>query len=426
MTSAFLRVVNENPVLSRFGARPSRGVEPSSAVQLLRGPGTRGIEKLQIELRTRRLSLAEALDLHDAIARLERAGVLVSAHSSRLDLAHLLAVSSAAARSCSSLSGPIRAELTLGHLDLSKPLAAIGLRINTAISGIAKSQGVLVDSTGLSEAARDAEALWLAQTLDLVLGKIAERLGYEIEPGEVIPTGAEAVKLGLLSAMSELPPNRDRGRAIPCLPPHDGVALRLIRPMHLARESGLQAALGDLRGLARNDAIGAVVMVLDVAGMATSLADRWFSSVRRLAQTKPIVSYARVATSGGLLPLVAGTRAVASPFARLGAAGAIAYEIDRAGIPFWTSVRAPAGEVSAGGSLQRRADIAAGLLNARIAEARNLQERGREQVSHGALMTARQAHEYGLIDQVGTLWSALEVAHELAGADPARIRSGRS
>jgi ClpP class serine protease len=271
----------------------------------------------------------------------------------------------------------------------------------------------LVDPDGLSAAARDSEALWLSATLNLVLRIIADQLGHQLRPGDVIPTGAEAVRMGLLSHLSDSSP-APVGQALESLPCAEHIAVRRIHPSHLARASGLRTTLRGLIECAHNDAIGAIVIVLEASGLATSLADRWWSVVRSLGHTKPVVSYARLATSGGLLPLVSGTRAIANPLARIGAAGAVAYEVDRSSIPFWTSVQTPPGGVTARGSLQRRADIAAGLLNARIAEARSLDDAQRARVGQGALMTAREAYECGLVDRIGSISTAIEVARGLA------------
>jgi ClpP class serine protease len=57
-------------------------------------------------------------------------------------------------------------------------------------------------------------------------------------------------------------------------------------------------------------------------------------------------------------------------------------------------------------------------FKARVAEGRGMTDEQVEQIARGRVWTGAQAHEIGLVDELGDFETALALAKELAGLDP--------
>jgi protease IV len=197
-----------------------------------------------------------------------------------------------------------------------------------------------------------------------------------------------------------------------------------------------------LRHLRESRRVPAVVIDIDSpGGSATASADLYLA-IRRLAEAKPVVAAIRgVGASGAYLAALGAGRIVASPMAVVGSIGVISAGpraprlLERIGVSV-TETRA--GRLKGMGAPWRedtdeeRAKeqaIVDGFYDAfveRVAAARGFSDERARELATGEIWLAGQALELGLVDQIGDVEDAVEVAASLAGVPakgaPVRLR----
>lgn len=185
-----------------------------------------------------------------------------------------------------------------------------------------------------------------------------------------------------------------------------------------------------LRSLEENERIRALVIDIDSGGGAAGPSEYIFRSVEKVAKKKPVVAFIRgVGASGAYMVACGATKVIAIPTALVGSIGVIAmrpmlYEmLDRIGVhveitkagrlkDMFLPFREPTAE-------EREKEQA--LLESfydrfveLVADARNMgQDRVRE-LATGEVFTASQAKDNGLIDELGDLDTAIDLAQGLA------------
>jgi protease-4 len=196
------------------------------------------------------------------------------------------------------------------------------------------------------------------------------------------------------------------------------------------------------RRLRESARVPAVVLDIDSPGGSATGSDDLFLALERLAARKPLVAAIRgTGASGAYLAAVAARRIVANPTAIVGSIGVIAAGprlprlLDRVGV---TVSEHTAGRLKGMGApwrdeRQEESDKEQALVDAiyesfvgRVAKARGMTiERARE-LATGEVWLGDQARELGLVDEIGDLERAVELAAELAGVpakgSPVRIR----
>lgn len=190
------------------------------------------------------------------------------------------------------------------------------------------------------------------------------------------------------------------------------------------------------RALEENARVRAVVVDIDSPGGSAAASDYLHRALARLAARKPVVAFVRgTGASGAYLVSCAATKVVAIPSALVGSIGVISirpllYDLMRRwGIrvsvtksgrlkDMWSFFREPTPE-------ERQKEQA--LLDefyerflASVSEARKLPLEQVRALATGEIFSAGKAREMGLVDELGDLDTAIDLAMEL-GRVPRRI-----
>jgi protease-4 len=183
------------------------------------------------------------------------------------------------------------------------------------------------------------------------------------------------------------------------------------------------------RSLRDNDHIGAVVLDIDSPGGSATASDFLYLSLQSLAERKPIVAFIRgTGASGAYLLSCAASKIVAIPSAIIGSIGVISmrplvYEaLHRAGIrmnvtksaehkDMGSIFRPPTKEEQA--KEQGLIDDLYDQFVEAVAKARKLDKSAAKGLATGEVYTARKAQDLGLVDEIGDLERAIDLAAEL-------------
>lgn len=193
--------------------------------------------------------------------------------------------------------------------------------------------------------------------------------------------------------------------------------------------------LEDLRDFREDSAIKAVVLRIDSPGGSVAPSQEIYEAVKKTAEIKPVVvSMGSVAASGGYYIAVGGQQIVANPGTMTGSIGVLMefanYEelLKKIG---WQNIVVKSGRFKDIGSPNRPMsdadrqllqamidDVQSQFINA-VAQGRHLSVEKVKEVADGRIMTGQQALAVGLVDKLGGLETAIELAAELAGiTDP--------
>jgi protease-4 len=190
-----------------------------------------------------------------------------------------------------------------------------------------------------------------------------------------------------------------------------------------------------VRRLRESKRVPAVVLDVDSPGGSATASDGMFLALERLAAKKPLVAAIRgTGASGSYLAAMAARTIVAQPHAIVGSIGVISAGprlprlLDRLGISV-TENRA--GRLKGMGAPWRdetdeeRAkeqaivDAFYAAFVGRVARGRHLTEEKVRELATGEVWLGQEARELGLVDEIGDLERAVELAAEAAGV-PAR------
>lgn len=190
------------------------------------------------------------------------------------------------------------------------------------------------------------------------------------------------------------------------------------------------------RALEENSRVRAVVLDVDSPGGSAPAADYLHRSLAKLSAKKPVVAFIRgTGASGAYLLTCAATRIVAIPSAIVGSIGVISIRplvydmLRRWGIrvsvtksgrlkDMWSFFREPTTEERE--KEQALLDEFYERFVSTVAESRKMPPEKVRSVATGEVFSASKAQEMGLIDEVGDLDTAIELAMEL-GQVPRRI-----
>ena len=190
------------------------------------------------------------------------------------------------------------------------------------------------------------------------------------------------------------------------------------------------------RALEENARVRAVIVDIDSPGGAAAASDYLYRALARVAARKPVVAFIRgMGASGAYLLGCAATRLIAIPGALVGSIGVISirpllYEfLRRYGIgvsvtksgrlkDMWYPFREPTEEE--GQKEQALLDEFYEHFIATVASARRLDPERVRALATGEVFSAAQAKEASLIDELGDLERAIELAMEL-GNVPRRL-----
>jgi protease-4 len=185
-----------------------------------------------------------------------------------------------------------------------------------------------------------------------------------------------------------------------------------------------------LRAIEDNRRIRALVIDIDSPGGAAGPSEYVFRSVQKVAKKKPVVAFVRgMGASGAYMVACGASKIVAVPMALVGSIGVISMRpmlheaLDKIGVRMQVT---KAGRLKDMFSSFREAtpeehekeqalmDEVYGRFVEMVAEARGLDVGRARELATGEVFTARQAKEHGLIDELGDLDTAIDLAQGMA------------
>jgi protease-4 len=193
---------------------------------------------------------------------------------------------------------------------------------------------------------------------------------------------------------------------------------------------GHESVNADLRKAMDDDKVAAIVFRVNSGGGESLTSDLIGHQVHVATRTKPVVvSMVNVAASGGYMISYRASKMVADPMTITGSIGSISMKFnmkgfyDKLGMTqdfvtkgpkalIWSDSRDFTPEERARFEENHWQDFNAWLAD--VAAFRGMTFEGAEKLAHGRVFTGRQAKENGLIDEVGGLDRAIELAKELA------------
>lgn len=182
----------------------------------------------------------------------------------------------------------------------------------------------------------------------------------------------------------------------------------------------------------KNDKIRALVLDIDSPGGGVSASDYLYRSVLKVAEHKPVIACIRgTGASGSYYISCAANKIIATPGAIIGSIGVISVRpalqelLKRFGVgvtvnksgpykdmgAFWRDAT-PEEEVK----MQALIDDSYDTFVSIVAKARNMDEARVREIATGEVYWADKAKEIGLIDELGDLDTAIDMAAEMANA----------
>lgn len=233
-----------------------------------------------------------------------------------------------------------------------------------------------------------------------------------------------AVGLGVLILINLFFPDLD-------LSTEDRIAL--IRVEGVILDS--QTAIGELKRFSENPSIKAIVIRIDSPGGGVVPSQEIYNAVKRVRSKHNkavIASMGSVAASGGYYIAAATDRIVANPGTLTGSIGVIMETANVEGLLQKIGVEGvviKSGKYKDVGSpLRKMSTDERGLLQGvmddvhkqfieAVAEGRSLELRAAQALADGRIFTGRQAKEAKLVDELGDLEDAIQLAAEVAGIE---------
>ena len=186
-----------------------------------------------------------------------------------------------------------------------------------------------------------------------------------------------------------------------------------------------------------NKDVAAIVLRVSSPGGSASASDEIWEYVRRLNAEKPVIaSFGSVAASGGYYISAGARKIVADPTTITGSIGVIGmipnFEPfkDKYGITFPITTQSNRAAMLSGGKkmtpedhkyIGDSIDETYRTFKSRVSEGRKIPMEKVEALAQGRVYSGMQALELGLVDQLGTLRDAFQVAKKEAGLDEKKL-----
>ena len=196
-----------------------------------------------------------------------------------------------------------------------------------------------------------------------------------------------------------------------------------------------QTTIGELKRFSENPSVKAIVIRIDSPGGGVVPSQEIYDAVKRIRNKNNkavIASMGSVAASGGYYIAAATDRIVANPGTLTGSIGVIMETANVEGLLQKIGVEGviiKSGKYKDGGSpLRKMSADERGLLQAvmddvhkqfieAVAEGRSLELRAAQALADGRVFTGRQAKEAKLVDELGDLEDAIQLAAEVVGIE---------
>ena len=196
---------------------------------------------------------------------------------------------------------------------------------------------------------------------------------------------------------------------------------------------GSQAMVRAIRAARKDSSVEAIVLRIDSPGGVAIASDIIWREVELARQEKPVVaSMSDVAASGGYYIAAPADVVVAQPGTLTGSIGVVGGKftiggaLERWGVNVETITSGAMAEINSPFSpfsdetrarVQRHIDGTYETFVQRVANGREMSRDDVHAIAQGRVWTGRQAKDRGLVDELGGLRRALEVAKERAGID---------
>lgn len=196
-----------------------------------------------------------------------------------------------------------------------------------------------------------------------------------------------------------------------------------------------QATVGELKRFSENPSIKAIVLRIDTPGGGVVPSQEIYDAVKRVrnkSNKAVITSMGSVAASGGYYIAAATDRIVANPGTLTGSIGVIMETANLEGLlqkigiegviiksGKYKDVGSPLRKMSAEerGLLQAVMDDVHKQFIEAVAEGRSMELRAAQVLADGRIFTGRQAKEAKLVDELGDLEDAIQLAAEVVGIE---------
>ena len=192
--------------------------------------------------------------------------------------------------------------------------------------------------------------------------------------------------------------------------------------------------LADLQKFQNSPGIKAIVIRIDSPGGAVGASQELYAEIKRVNQSKPVIaSMGSVAASGGFYAAIGAEKIVANPGTMTGSMGVImkfanlqeiyqkiGYQSEVIKSGEFKDIGSSARDISPEERklLQGLIDIVHLQFINDIAESRALTVKEVTKIADGRIFSGAQAHEYGLIDELGNFNDAIRLAATSAGLEP--------
>lgn len=194
---------------------------------------------------------------------------------------------------------------------------------------------------------------------------------------------------------------------------------------------GSEPIMEAIREAAEDKSIKAVVLRINSGGGSAAASQAIAEEVRKLEEEKPVVaSFGDVAASGGYYVAAPATKIVANPATLTGSIGVIMemlryYELmERYGVEGESLTTGKYKDIGSPFRPMRpdEKQLMQGMLDdildqfvKEVAAGRGMEESEVRELADARVLTGKQALEVGLVDELGNLHDAIELAGELAG-----------
>ncbi|KAL4444953.1 hypothetical protein ABPG77_004003 [Micractinium sp. CCAP 211/92] len=192
--------------------------------------------------------------------------------------------------------------------------------------------------------------------------------------------------------------------------------------------------IAQLRGLKKNKNIAAVVLRIDSPGGDALASDLMWREIRELSKTKPVIaSMSDVAASGGFYMAMAAQKVVAEALTITGSIGVVTGKFNlqdlyrRVGYGKEVLSRGKYAQLLAENKaftpeeealFDAAAQHAYESFRNKAAESRGMSVEAMQEVAQGRVWSGQRAVQIGLVDHVGGLWRAIQLAKREAGLAP--------
>lgn len=192
-----------------------------------------------------------------------------------------------------------------------------------------------------------------------------------------------------------------------------------------------------LKAIEENKRVKALVIDIDSPGGGAGASEQIHSSIKKVAKQKPVVGFVRgTAASGGYMAACACTKIVSLPMGIVGSIGVISMRpmlydmLEKIGVrmdvtkagrlkDMFSNFREPTDEERQ--KEQALLDSIYGQFVDMVAEARSMPPERVRELATGEIYTAETAKSLGLIDELGDLDGAIDLAQKLAGLSERKV-----